>query len=111
MAEDIFYSPPVIFIIIFLTALLLFLLASVFAFRNKNKQAGSGKAYACGEDFQGHLIQPDYSEFFPFIFFFTILHVIALVIATIPAETVGTFAMAVVYIAGAVTGLTILLRK
>ncbi len=48
---------------------------------------------------------------FPFAFFFTILHVVALVIATVPTETIETFAIAVVYVVGAIIGLFILLRK
>ncbi len=29
--------------------------------------------YACGEDMPSHLMQPDYSQFFPFAFFFTVI--------------------------------------
>ena len=34
-------------------------------------------------------VQPDYGQFFPFAFFFTILHVVALMVATVPAGTCG----------------------
>ena len=69
------------------------------------------KPYACGEPFEGHLIQPDYSQFFSFALFFTILHVVALVIVTVPMETRGILALAVSYIVGASVGLWILLRR
>lgn len=69
------------------------------------------KPYACGEPFEGHLIQPDYSQFFSFALFFTILHVVALVIVTVPMETSGILALAVSYILGASVGLWILLRR
>ena len=69
------------------------------------------KSYACGEDVPTHLIQPDYTQFFPFAFFFTILHVIALIAATVPFETFETFTIAVIYILGAIVGLSILFRR
>ena len=111
MEENILYSPPFVFIVILIAAVILSRLCSRHAFRNNKKSADRNKAYACGEDFQDHLIQPDYSQFFPFAFFFTILHVVALVIATVPTETIETFAIAVLYVGGAVMGMVILLRK
>jgi len=80
------------------------------SFRGKEVNETARKAYSCGEEFSGHMIQPDYSQFFPFAFYFTVLHVVAMVVATIPVETIETFAMAVVYIIGAITGLFILLK-
>lgn len=111
MNQEILFSPPVVFTIVLIVVLVLFNFCSRYAFRNNKKSAGAKKAYACGEDFGDHLIQPDYSQFFPFAFFFTILHVVALMIATVPAENIESFAMAVVYIAGAIIGLIILMRK
>jgi len=112
MSQMILFSPPLVFITIFLVILVLFHFSSRYSMRSgKEKSAGSRKAYACGEDFKEHLIQPDYSQFFPFAFYFTILHVVALVIATVPVENVMSFAMAVLYVTGAIIGLIILLRK
>ena len=111
MTEKIMITPPVVFMIMLLVSGLFAYLLSFLALRKKIEAPGSKKAYACGEDFKDHLIQPDYSQFFPFAFFFTMLHVVALVIATVPLETVGTFAIAFVYICAAVIGLLILLRK
>ena len=111
MSNAILLSPPVAFIITLLAVVILAKVCGTFASRKRQDQAEAKKAYACGEDFKGHLIQPDYSQFFPFAFFFTILHVVALVIATVPAETVEILAMAVVYVIAAIVGLLILLRK
>jgi NADH-quinone oxidoreductase subunit A len=72
---------------------------------------GQGASYACGEDLPTHLMQPDYSQFFPFAFFFTILHVVALMISTIPVTTIGSFAIAVLYLAGALVSIMILFRR
>ena len=111
MSGRILFSPPGAFIIVLLAIAIFFKACAAFAFKKRKDQTDAKKAYACGEDFKGHFIQPDYSQFFPFAFFFTILHVVALVIATVPAETVEIFASAVVYIIAAIIGLLILLRK
>ena len=103
--------PPIAFLILFISVIFLSYIFSKIAFRKKEVSEESKKSYSCGEEFSGHLIQPDYSQFFPFAFFFTVLHVVAMVIATIPAESMATLCIAVVYIIGAVIGLFILLRK
>ncbi len=109
--ESSFLIPPIAFLILLLTVVFLNYLFSKLAFRKNEASEESKKAYSCGEEFSGHLIQPDYSQFFPFAFFFMILHVVAMVIATIPAETPENLAIAIVYILGAVIGLFILMRK
>ena len=109
--ENNFLAPPIAFLILLATIVFLSYLFSKCAFRKDELSEEAKKAYSCGEEFSGHLIQPDYSQFFPFAFFFTVLHVVAMVIATIPAETMETFDIAVIYIISAVVGLFILLRK
>jgi NADH-quinone oxidoreductase subunit A len=109
--ENNFLVPPIAFLILLLTIVLLSYLFSKLAFRKNDASEESKKAYSCGEEFSGHLIQPDYSQFFPFAFFFTVLHVVDMVIATIPAATPENFAIAVVYILGGIIGLFILMRK
>jgi len=108
---DILLSPASVFVIILLTALLAAGLLSKLAFRRKDGTTALGKSYSCGEDAIHHLIQPDYSQFFPFAFFFTILHVIALIVTTVPVATIENFTIAVIYIVGAIVGLFILFRK
>lgn len=111
MEESILLTPPLAFIIVLAVSIFLLKVSSCFSARGKDTTGEGRKGYACGEDFSNHLIQPDYSQFFPFAFFFTILHVVALTIATVPVENMTTFAIAVVYIGGAVIGLSILLRR
>lgn len=84
---------------------------STLACKPKTHGEGEEKSYACGEDVPTNLMQPDYSQFFPFAFFFTILHVFTLIIATVPVLTFGSFAIAVIYIVAAITGLVILFRR
>lgn len=104
-------SPPVAFLIVLLAVLGLSLAMSRLALRPKSIPKGLTEPYACGEDLANHMIQPDYSQFFPFAFYFTILHVVALMAATVPTETLGTFLIAVVYVAGGIVGLFVLYRR
>ncbi|MDD2679780.1 MAG: hypothetical protein PHO03_03140 [Candidatus Omnitrophica bacterium] len=104
-------SPPVVFIIILAVILLLNRLVSKLAFRVKKPAAGSAEPYACGECDYNNMAQPDYSQFFPYAFFFTLAHVATLIITTVPAADRGILVMAGLYILGAVTSLIILLKK
>ena len=108
---NIILTPPVAFLVILATVIILSSLLSRISFKAKPDQEASTKAYACGEDMPTSMIQPDYSAFFPFAFLFTILHVVALIVATVPMETAGSFATAILYVAGAVTALFILFRR
>jgi len=97
---------------IMLAAMLLFMkLLSLLSYKTSVHEAGTRKSYACGEDAPTNLMQPDYSQFFPFAFFFTILHVFTLIVATAPVLTPQSFVMASIYILAAITGLVILFRR
>ena len=72
---------------------------------------GRDKSYGCGEDIKNSRVQPDYRDFFPFAFFFTIMHVAALMAATVPAGSAGAGLCAVIYLLGAGIGLFILFRR
>lgn len=106
-----FFVPPVTFLILLAVVIFLSRLFSKWAFRKTDASKESKKAYSCGEEFSGHLIQPDYSQFFPFAFFFTILHVVTLMVATVPTATPGSLAITVIYLLGALIGLLILFRR
>jgi NADH:ubiquinone oxidoreductase subunit 3 (subunit A) len=104
-------TPPVAFGISFLVVLGLFSAMSRLAFRGKHRTGGVEEPYACGEDLPTHMIQPNYGQFMHFAFFFTILHVVALTVATVPVETQGVLLFAVLYILGAIVGLSVLYRR
>jgi len=111
MSQSLLY-PPVAFLIIFFLVILLSALLSRLAFRAKEHEGdASGKCYACGEDMPEQRMQVNYGQFFHFAFFFTILHVFTLMIATVPIATRSSFSIAVIYIIGAVTGLFVLFRR
>jgi NADH:ubiquinone oxidoreductase subunit 3 (subunit A) len=112
MPSELLLSPPVVFIVIMLAAILCAYALSKLSMKpNVNVPEGLTKEYSCGEDIKTHMIQPDYSQFFPFAFYFTILHVVALMIATVPVATMQTFLIAVVYILGAIVGLFVLYKR
>ena len=111
MAEWVFF-PPVAFIIVFGTVLFFSGLLTRLSFKaSRNLKDGSRKAYACGENVPEGQVQVNYGQFFPFAFFFTILHVCALMVATVPIQTMNSFFIGVIYIIGAITGLVILFRR
>jgi hypothetical protein len=89
-------QPPVAFVILLAAAGLLLLAMGRLSLQ---RRARLTEPYACGEELASHFIQPDYGQFLPFAFFFTILHVMALMAATVPVETRGSFTIAVIYLA------------
>lgn len=105
------FSPPAVFLILLAALVILARVLSMLAFKKKDQNHNTLESYSCGEEVPTHLIQPDYGQFFPFAFFFTILHVVALMIATVPVETIESFAIAAIYIAGGLVGLAILYRR
>jgi hypothetical protein len=104
---------PILFLILLVAAALLYRLLGFLSLPAPVRQPGSGggKAYACGEDVEDHHAGPEYSQFFPFAFFFTIMHVFALVVATVPAGDLGAMAVAACYVIGSAIGLFILFRE
>ena len=111
MPSELLLSPPVVFIVIMLAILICAYALSKLSLKPKSIPAGLTQEYSCGEDVKTHMIQPDYSQFFPFAFYFTILHVVALMIATVPTATMQSFLIAVVYILGAIVGLFVLYKR
>jgi NADH-quinone oxidoreductase subunit A len=109
--NSILLSPPVAFLIVLAGVILFSAIMSRLSLRQPKPDKGSGKSYACGEDIQTSLMQPDYSQFFPFAFFFTVLHVVTLMIATVPVGSTGSYAIALIYLAGTVIGLLMLFRR
>lgn len=105
--EKILLSPPVAFVIL-LAVIMLLTYISKFMAAKGTVSAGKEEAYASGEDFKVHKVQPNYSQFFPFAFFFTIMHVVTLIVATVPKEI---SLMAFIYVFIALLALLILFRK
>jgi len=103
--------PPVVFLLIFVFFLILSFFTEKISYKNPDNPEGKTKAYACGEDVKEHRIRPNYGEFFPFAFFFTIMHVIVLVIATSPDEITDSLSTALLFIAAAFLSILIIFRS
>ena len=83
-----------------------------FAPRTDGKPAGGKREpYACGEDVKDHRAQPEYGQFFHFAFFFTIMHVLALIVATVPRGSLGAAALAAAMLVTASISIFILFRR
>ena len=99
--------PPLAFILFLLISASLSKITGLVAAKGKEYQ-GKTKAYACGENVPIHRSQPEYGQFFPFAFFFTIMHVVALIVATVPSGMTG---MSILYLIVAVLSILILFRR
>lgn len=100
-------APPFVFIIYLFVSYILSKSSALFSAKGKNTP-GKEEDYACGEDIGECKVQPDYSEFFPFAFFFTIMHVIALIIATVPSDIT---LLPLIYLVVALVSISILFRR
>lgn len=97
---DILLSPPIAFIIFLAICFFIYYLASLMAPKVK-KVGGKLTTYACGEDIPGYKIQFGYRLFFFIALFFTMMHVAALVVATLPSGPVvyfGIFYLAMIFL-------------
>jgi len=94
-------SPPVAFVLFLGAAGLVYLLGKRMA-PKLDRTGGKLTSYACGEDIPGAKVQFGYRVFFFIALFFTIMHVAALMIATVPAGKIVWFAvlyLAVIFLA------------
>ena len=105
--ETILLSPPVVFVIFLLLCGGITLTAKLLSARGRNAPSKQS-AYACGEDMETNRGQPEYSEYFKFAFFFTIMHVIVLVVATDPG---GFSVTSLIFLGVTVLALFMLLRR
>lgn len=107
---DLLLSPPLAFLGVSLVSCLIYLGMGRLTYKPSAAEKASAKPYACGED-SNVMVRPDYSQVFPFAFFFTILHVVALMATTAPSISPSSLGIAVVYVVGAVIGLFVLYRR
>ena len=103
--------PPVALTIMVMVVWALSRASGTLGFKRKGTRGALDKPYAGGETMAHNRVQVDYGQFFPFAFFFTILHVVTLVVATYPARTLESLAIALIYVLGALLGLFILFRR
>lgn len=83
--KEVLYSPPIIFVLFILIFALCSKWLSKYALKGKSGEH-TYESYACGQRNVENYVNPDYSQFYPFAFVFTIVHVLILVAATAPAN-------------------------
>ncbi len=103
--------PPVALTILLMVVWVLSGASGTLSYKRKGERGALDKPYAGGETIERHRVQVDYAQFFPFAFFFTILHVVTLVVATSPARNLEGLAISLIYVMGALLGLWILFRR
>ena len=108
-AQQILITTPVLFV----SFLLLLMLLSIYLKRKADKTPSGKHAfdpYACGqsEDAVSQYVNPNFRRMFYLAFFFTIMHVLVMIVATAPA---GRTLMPVVYIVVGALAMLILFRK
>lgn len=105
--NNILLSPLVAFTLLLIVFILFTFVSKQLAPKGTDS-FGKGESYAGGENVKSHKAQPDYRQFFPFAFFFTIMHVVVLIVATVPKDVAP---ISFVYIFAAILALLILFRK
>lgn len=106
-------TPPIAFLVVLAAMLLELWGLKIFSagMKEPEQPGGRRKAYACGEATYEPKSQPDYRQFFPFAFFFTIMHVVALIVATVPRDSATATWLAAGYLVAAGVSLVILFRR
>ncbi|MBF0544687.1 MAG: hypothetical protein HQM08_09645 [Candidatus Riflebacteria bacterium] len=105
------FAPPLAFVFILLFVFILFRFSSGLALKTTEQSFGKLEGYACGEDVRKEKARPDYTAFFPFAFFFTIMDVVTLMVATMPKITLESALMGAIYLTGAVVCMAMLFRR
>ena len=98
---EMLFSPVAIFLIMLVIICLLYVFAGTLG-PKRTKAKYKLKSYACGEDYPGGKLPQSYN-FFHIAFFFTILHVGVLLIATAPlgdAAVLGCLLIGVMALTG-----------
>lgn len=94
---EFFLYPPIAFLIFLLIGYLIYKFSKLLRPKsNSNDEKLS--TYACGENIQGRKLQHGY-QFFYIAFFFTILHIVALVVATVPSGVIAVLGIAYIVVA------------
>ncbi len=104
------FLPPIAFSLVMLAVMAQSFLMKRTSFHGP-VGAGATKPYSCGEDMEENRFRPEYGQFFSYAFFFSIMHVVALVVATMPSGIAGSYMISSLYIAGAAIGLVAVVRR
>ena len=105
--EKIFFSPPVIFALMFFSVAMLSKWLSKFSAKSETSEH-SLDPYACGQRDVENYVNPDYSQYYPYAFIFTVVHILILVVATAPASAP---ALPIIYIISGILAVLIAFKR
>jgi NADH:ubiquinone oxidoreductase subunit 3 (subunit A) len=105
--DTLIFAPPIAFLIF---VLIFFVCSRGFSrYSHEGSREGNGlDPYACGQRDVRNYVNPNYSQFFPFAFLFTIMHVLVLVVATAPYDAP---VLPVVFIGAGILCLVIIFKR
>ncbi|MDP4132515.1 MAG: hypothetical protein Q8882_00705 [Bacillota bacterium] len=87
--ESVLYSPPVLFTLILISLMVFSKWLSRFSSKKESGEHALD-SYACGQRDVENYVNPDYSNYFSYAFIFTVVHILILVVATVPANVLFT---------------------
>ena len=99
--------PPITFLIFIVLGMLFSRISASWGAKGEDSP-GKYESYACGQSGFANRVTPDYSQFFPYAFFFTIMHVLVLIVATVPANALT---LPLLYIVAGILAMIILFRR
>jgi hypothetical protein len=110
---SVYFLPPVAFVVVLASVWVQSRAMGWFSLTPEGGAEAPGKRqpFASGQKVEDHRTQPDYSQFFHFAFFFTIMHVVALVVATVPRGSAGAAVLATAIILSAAISVAVLFRR
>ncbi len=107
MLNNVLLFPPIAFLLFIIIGLVLTKVVGRYAPKSEVSE-GKMESYACGQKDVVHSVSPDYGQFFPYAFFFTIMHVLVLVIATAPK---GVLTLPLLYVVVGILALVLIFRR
>lgn len=105
--EVLLFAPPIVFLM-FVFVFQIFSKSVEKYSRHGIRTEHESDPYACGQRDIQNYVNPDYSQFFQYAFFFTIMHVLVLVVATAPYD--APF-LPVVFIISGMLSMVILFKR
>lgn len=106
---SLWFSPPILFAIFISLGGLMLGVGKWISAKGKENPA-KFIHYSCGEDLDTQHLELNYHAFFRLALLFGILHIVALVISTIPGKA-NTKIYSVIYVLGAAVSMLILLER
>ncbi len=101
------FSPPIVLVLFFVLFAAFSQGISFFSHQGV-RGVNETDSYACGQKNIQHYVNPDFSQFFPYAFFFTIMHVLVLIVATAPYDAP---LLPIIYTLSGILSLVIIFRR